>query len=295
MNLVVGATGLLGSEICRQLRERGEPVAALVRGTSAPEKLDALRALGAEIRIGDLRSPASLAEACAGADAVLSTANSLMSLAPGNGIEEVDRKGTLDLIEAARHAGVRKFVYVSLSGNLRVDSPFLRAKRAVEQQLRATPIDSTILRPSCFMEVHLSPALGFDAGNGRARVLGGGDAPISWISIRDVAWFAAASVHEPAASNATLDLGGPEALTLRQVIAIFEKLTGRTFEVDVVPVAAVEQQYRLAPDPIAKTFAALALGVAQGDRIDMTETLRRFPAALRSVGDFAGQRLPAFA
>jgi len=295
MNLVAGATGLLGSEICRLLRERGEPVTALVRRSSPPEKTERLRALGAEIRIGDLRDAASLREACAGMDAVLSTANSLLSLAPGNGIEEVDRNGTLALADAAEAAGVRKFVYVSFSGNQRVDSPFLAAKRAVEARLREARIDATILRPSCFMEVHLTPTMGFDAANGRARVFGTGDAPISWISVRDVAQFAAASLHDDAASDATIDLGGPQALSIRKVVAIFEALTGHPFQIDAVPLPAIEQQYLLAPDPISKTFAALALGVAQGDAIDMTETLRRLPIALRSVRDFAQQQLPAFA
>lgn len=64
MNLIAGATGMVGSEICRLLKAQGKPVRALVRKSSAPEKVAALRALGAEIVVGDLKDPASLAAAC---------------------------------------------------------------------------------------------------------------------------------------------------------------------------------------------------------------------------------------
>ncbi len=63
MILVVGATGHLGGEICRRLAARGLPVRGLVRPTSAPEAVSALRAIGAELIEGDLRDPASLLRA----------------------------------------------------------------------------------------------------------------------------------------------------------------------------------------------------------------------------------------
>jgi uncharacterized protein YbjT (DUF2867 family) len=59
MILVVGATGLVGSDVCRRLAARGRPVRALVRATSDPAKVDALRALGVEVAHGDLHDPAS--------------------------------------------------------------------------------------------------------------------------------------------------------------------------------------------------------------------------------------------
>src|SRR5438445_3363668 len=67
MILVVGATGLLGGEICRRLRERGHPVRALARETSDPAKVQRLTSLGAEIMRGDLKDRASLDQACRGA------------------------------------------------------------------------------------------------------------------------------------------------------------------------------------------------------------------------------------
>jgi uncharacterized protein YbjT (DUF2867 family) len=71
MNLIVGATGILGGEICRLLAEKGEPVRALVRSTSNPEKVAQLKALKAEVVIEDLKDRRSLDAACRGATAVI--------------------------------------------------------------------------------------------------------------------------------------------------------------------------------------------------------------------------------
>ena len=66
MILVAGSTGILGSEIVRQLRQQNKPVRALVRKLSDPMKVTKLRALGASIVEGDLTDPASLDPACRG-------------------------------------------------------------------------------------------------------------------------------------------------------------------------------------------------------------------------------------
>ena len=79
MNLIVGATGLLGGQICQLLAERGKPVRALVRDTSNPDKVATLRNIGAEIVLGDLKDRRSLETACRGANAVISTASSTLS------------------------------------------------------------------------------------------------------------------------------------------------------------------------------------------------------------------------
>ena len=70
MVVVAGSTGVLGFEICRRLRERGQSVRALVRVSSAPERVSALRALGCEVVTCDLKNRGSLAPACAAVDVV---------------------------------------------------------------------------------------------------------------------------------------------------------------------------------------------------------------------------------
>ncbi len=283
MNLVVGATGFLGSDICRLLVEKGQPVRALVRTTSDPARKDVLQRLGIELVEGDLQDPASLAAACQGVTAVISTASVTISRQPGDSIQAVDLEGQLNLIQAAKAAQVAQFIYVSYSRNIDVDCPLKTAKRTVEQALQESGLTYTILRPSSFMEVWLSPIVGFDAANASVTVYGAGEGKISWISLHDVAQFAVASLTNPAAQNAVLELGGPEALSPLKVIKIFEAASGKTFTVQHVPAEALQAQLDAATDPIQQSFAALMLAVTQGDEIDMRATLDRFPLSLISV------------
>jgi uncharacterized protein YbjT (DUF2867 family) len=75
--LIVGATGMVGGDICARLSTQGKDVRAMVRSTSDPAKVAGLEAAGVEIVGGDLRDRASLAAACRGVDAVVSTASSM--------------------------------------------------------------------------------------------------------------------------------------------------------------------------------------------------------------------------
>ena len=287
MNLVVGATGLLGSEICRRLTAAGKPTRALVRATSDPDKVDKLKGYGVEIAEGDVRDPASLEAACQGVTAVISTVSSMpFSYQPGeNDIQTVDSEGVMNLIEAAKAAGVEQFVYTSFT--MDNDFPLRNAKRAVERRLKDSGLTYTILRPGYFMEVWLSPAVGFDVANAKAQIYGTGEKPISSISFPDVAQFAVASLDNPAAQNATLELGGPEALSQLEMVQIFEEVSGRPFAVQHVPEEALEEQQKTATDPMQQSFSGLMRCYAQGDPIAMGETLQAFPTQLTPVRAYA--------
>jgi uncharacterized protein YbjT (DUF2867 family) len=277
MNLIVGATGLVGGEICRRLAADRKPVRALVRPAGDASRIDELRAAGAELATGDLKDPASIQAACAGATAVLSTASSVLSRQPGDTIDGVDRIGQLQLIEAAASAGVKHFVYISFSP-MAEDFALQRAKREVEQALIASGMAYTILRPTFFMEIWLSPALGFDVT---------GENPISWISFPNVAEFAVRSLDTPAAHNATFTLGGPEAISPVQVVRIFEELGGAPFTVEYVLESVLRAGKASARRALDEAFAALSLAYAHGDAIDMGATLEAMPVRLVGVREYA--------
>lgn len=287
MDLVVGATGILGTEICRRLRAKGEDVRALVRKTSDPAKVTHLESLGCQIVMGDLQDKASLNRACAGIETVISTAASTISRQPHDSLEKTDLQGQLNLIDAAERNDVKRLVLVSVSEGLEGDSKVLEGKRKVEEKLRESGVAYTILRPSCFMEIWLSPMLGFDAANRKAQIYGSGDRPVSFVSLFDVAEFAVLAAGSDAASNQTIELGGPDAVTQREVVKIFEREMGGRFEVTSVPEEVLQQQYAGAVDEYQKAFAALMLAMAAGDPIDMGSTLKRYPVKLTSVRDFA--------
>ena len=89
MDLVVGATGTLGGEICRRLAAAGKPVRALVGSTSDPVKRQNLEKLGAKLVEGDLKDRASLDRACRGAAAVITTPTSIGAKREGDTFETV--------------------------------------------------------------------------------------------------------------------------------------------------------------------------------------------------------------
>jgi uncharacterized protein YbjT (DUF2867 family) len=286
MNLIVGATGLVGGEICRRLAAQHKPVRALVRPTGDASRIDELRASGAELAPGDLKDPDSIRAACAGATAVLSTASSVLSRQPGDTIDGVDRVGQLQLVEAAKTAGVKHFVYVSFSP-MAEDFALQRAKREVERAIVASGMAYTILRPTFFMEIWLSPALGFDVAARRARIYGAGENPISWISFPNVAEFAVRSLDTAAARNAIFPLGGPQAIAPLEVVRIFEELGGAPFTVEYVMEAVLRVGMTSARRALDEAFAALSLGYAQGGAIDMRATLELMPVRLVGVREYA--------
>ncbi len=274
MILVVGATGMVGSELCRLFTTQGMPLRAMVRESSDPAKVEKLKDLGAKIVKGNLCDPDSLKAACQGAEAVICTVSAMpFCYKPGvNDIQSVDFEGVINLIEAAKVTGVKQFIYTSFSGNLDRDFPLRNAKRAVEKHLKESGLIYTILRPSMFMEVWLSPAVGFDAANAKATIYGSGEQPIAWITIPDVARFAVESLTNPAARNVVLELGGPQNLSPHEVIKLFEAAKGKSFEVTHVPPEALQAQYDGATDPMQKSFIGLMACYAQGDPIEMGGT-----------------------
>jgi uncharacterized protein YbjT (DUF2867 family) len=280
---------MVGSVICRRLVEAGMPVKALVRETSDAGKVAKLTALGIQTVVGDLRNPASLQAACQGVDTVIDTVSAMpFSYSPGqNDVQHVDVLGAKALVDAAKAAGAKHFIYTSFSGNIEADFPLCNAKREAEAYLQASGLVYTVLRPGYFMESWLSPMVGFDAANAKAAVYGSGDQPISWISFLDVAAYAVESVSNPAARNAVLELGGPEGVSPHKVIKFLEAQGGKAFEVSHVPAEALKAQMEGADDPMQKSFAGLMYGFAGGDPIDMREIQKVFAVKPTSVWDFA--------
>lgn len=233
MVLVVGATGALGSEICRRLRSDSRAVRGLIRPGSPKES--ALREIGVESSVGDLRSRASVEAACRGVTTVISTATAMGSKDKTLSLRAIDREAQLQLVEGAKASGVEQFIYISLSPHLRPSAPLVRYKREVERAVRASGMRWTILQPSVFMEVWLSSLIGWNFKAARATIFGAGTAPISWISISDVAQHAVRSIDDQRLANRDLPLGGPDALSPNDVVKIFEQMAGRRYAAKHMP------------------------------------------------------------
>ena len=266
--LVIGATGFLGMEICRRLRENDKSVKALVRRASDDAKMKALQDIGVETVTGDLKHPASLDNAMKGISIVISTASSTLSRQEGDSIETVDNAGQLNVVAAAKKAGVKHFVFISFHP-MSQEFALQTAKRTVEQSLMESGMDYTILQPTMFMEVWLSPAVGFNYPEAKATIYGEGKNKICWVSLQDVAALAVAALDNAEAVNKVFEIGGPEALSPLEVVQIFEESSGRSFTVQHVPVEALHAQKSAAPDSLSQSFTALMIAYAEEKLIPM--------------------------
>jgi uncharacterized protein YbjT (DUF2867 family) len=196
---IAGGHGQIALRLTRILSERGDDVRSLIRN---PDHADDVRAAGGDPLVCDLeqQDEHAIAEAISGADAVVFAAGA----GPGSGAE---RKGTMDLggavklIEAAKRAGIRRYVMVSSvnadpnAAGDDVFSVYLRAKGEADAELTASGLDYTIVRPGRLTD-----------GPGTGRVQLGDDVGSGEIPRDDVAAVLAAALHEPDTVGRTFEL-----------------------------------------------------------------------------------------
>ncbi len=290
MILIVGATGALGSALSKRLLEQGEPVRAMTRNT---ENAAELKALGAEIVPGDLCDPASLRRACVGVEKVVASAHSIF----GRGAEaskHVDGRGHKDLIDAAKDADARHFVYISMEGVESNPTPFARFKQEVEQYLKTSGLSFTILRPTFFMETHAHTMIGQPIlETGKATLFGKGNSPRNFVAADDVAEYALIALHDDHAKGQTIEIGGPENLTNMEVAALYEKLAGRTAKVSHMPRMALRVMSGLLRPfhPGLSQVMKFSLWADTSDQtFDPGETLKQYPMELTRLEDWARER-----
>lgn len=285
--LVAGATGLLGNEICRQLTLKNLSVKAMVRATTASDKKEKLTQLGIQVVQGDLRNKETFSNALQGVSTVITTVSAMpFSYQPGeNDLQLVDENGTINLIDAAKAAGAKHFIYTSIPLS-DFESPLSKIKRKVENHLRQSGLTYTILRANAFMQVWLSAAVGFDATNGKVNICGAGTNPLAYISIGDLAKFAVEGITHPAAKNAILELGGPQNISQLEAVKIFEEVFGKQIELQHIPIEALQAQFNGATDDMQKSFSAIMLDVAKGMPTDMGNVLKTFPIKMTSVREY---------
>jgi uncharacterized protein YbjT (DUF2867 family) len=236
MILVVGATGHLGGLLSKSLLNSGIHVRAFTRDA---KRAESLRLMGAQVYVGDLRDVHSLSRACRGVERVVAAAHSFM----GSGDESpkaVDGAGNQHLIDAAAAAGVQQFIYMS-AATARPDHPidFFRIKFETENHLRKSGLAFTILRPSPFMETWGALVGEPVLKNGKTKIFGRGSNPITFIAAADAAHFAGLALRRPELIGETLEIGGPEALTMNEVASAFARFSGHSLAMTHVAPAAM--------------------------------------------------------
>ncbi|HUE96030.1 MAG TPA: NAD(P)H-binding protein [Longimicrobiaceae bacterium] len=229
--LVAGGTGFVGSEIANALLDAGHVVTILSRSRPGASASGGR----AEWASGDVTNPQSLAAAVVGkqvvVDAVQFPGSPVENPKKGYTFERIDYGGTKNLVDASRAAGVDHFIDIS-GGAAAEEAPYhwQRFKWLEEQHIIASGQPYTIFRPSWAYgprDVALNRFLGFARFLPFVPVVGDGKNRINPVFVRDIGAHVAAAVGRPEARNRIFELGGPEALTMDEIVRAALRVSGR--------------------------------------------------------------------
>lgn len=232
MNVVVaGGTGLLGRAITKALLDAGHTVVVASRSQPARDPIDARASW---VR-ADVTDPSTLPAALAGADAVVDAVqfpnSPIEDPKKGLTFERIDLGGTKNLVDAAKAAGVPRFVGLSGVGAAE-DAEFhwLRYKWAEEQHVKASGVPFTMFRPSWIYgprDVSLNRFLGFARFLPFIPIVGDGKTRISALFIDDLAVHVVAAVERDDVRGRIFEIGGPDVLSMDEVVRAALKAAGK--------------------------------------------------------------------
>jgi uncharacterized protein YbjT (DUF2867 family) len=290
MILVVGATGSLGGRITRGLLAQGKKVRFLSRNNPISADLarqgrantaESLVQHGAEAVYGDLKERASLDAALAGIDTVITTATATQR-GGDDTMPAVDLQGTLNLIEAAKAAGVRHFIYVSAMGAAPDHPlPLFHIKATCEAALETSGMTYTILRPSVFMEIWIGMVVGLPLLNEQpVTLISEGDHHHNFVSEADVAAFAVTAVDNPAAANLRIEIGGPASYTWTEIVAAVGQGVGADLPVQYLPSGS---EVPFLPPAVSDLLSGME---SFESFVDMDDTASRYGITLTTLDQF---------
>ncbi len=270
--LMVGATGRHAHLVLRELTKRGVMVRALVRNQ---ERAQVARHNGAqETVIGDLREPASLTEAVAGMDGVF-------HIGPAHAAGEADMG--LAMVDAARVAGVRKFVY---SGVIHPSISAMTnhaAKLPVEEALYSSELDFSVLQPARFMQ-NFDRSWSDVVENDRLIQPYSLSSKMCSVDYRDVAEVAAMAMTGNGLSYGTFELCAPGMLDSHETAAIISEVLGRPITAVQIPLDQFASQLPEGPfrDGMKRMMAHYDRhGLPGGNALVLRAILGREPRSLK--------------
>ena len=278
MILLAGGTGRLGTKVVSVLGHRGQELRVLTRDRSRAAHLAGPRI---EIVEGDVRDLAAVRRAVAGARTVVSAIQGFAGTKNGSPAT-IDRDGNRNLILAAREARVENFVLVSVKdASPNHPAQLMRMKYAAEQDLKASGLAWTIIRPTAYMETWCEVLGRPLLDKGKTQVFGNGRNPINWVSAVDVAEFVALAAVDPKMRGEVIEVGGPDNLTMSAFADVFRKEVGSSGSVGHIPRAAMRLM-AVAMNLVNPAMGRqIQMGVIMDTRpqaFDASETRRRYPS-----------------
>jgi uncharacterized protein YbjT (DUF2867 family) len=221
MIFVTGGSGFLGSHIVKQLISEGREVRVLVRNRERAQKEGRLAGISLDWVDGDVTKPETLPAGLEGVDQIIHTA--AIAIEKGKATyEKINYEGTVNLVDAARQAGIKRFINISQLG-ASPDLPyrFLASKGRAQAYVAQSGLDWTAFRPSVIWGpedefanifarlVPITPII--------FPIIGGEEARFQPVWVEDVARAAIGALDTPDTVQKEYELGGPEVLTLEQI------------------------------------------------------------------------------
>ena len=228
MILVTGGTGFIGKALIRHLVEFGHPVRTLIRPSEKSPNLP--RGVAVDVAVSSLTDERGLRAAMVGIDTVFHLASGEWR-GPRESLMQIDIQGTRALVDTARDADVKRFFYLSHLGADRASAyPVLKAKGIAEEFIRRSDLDYTILRSAIVYGPNDSFTTGIakvlSALPGIFLLPGDGGVQLQPLWIEDLVTALSWSLEDPETLNRTIEIGGPEYLTFRQMVALIIQETG---------------------------------------------------------------------
>ncbi len=249
MNLVTGATGLLGSHIVERLRSRELPVRVLVRPNSDRRWLETQ---GVEFVAGDVTDPTSLRHACEGVDVVYHAAAKVGDWGPWPEFERITIQGTQNVIDAAAAARVRRLVHISsisvygyYTEAATIDETWptgfelyrwayysrskLEAERRALQAHQDGKLEVAVIRPAWIYgprDRTTIARLYHMVTAGRAKILGRGDNHLNLVYAGNVADAAIIAAVLPEANGQVFNCSNDGEITQREYFDLLAKACG---------------------------------------------------------------------
>jgi uncharacterized protein YbjT (DUF2867 family) len=264
--LITGASGYVGSHLTQQLVEAGLPARALVRNRKYAEKEGRLSGLQVEWAEGDITQPPSLAAAMLGVTAVIHTV--AIAIEKGEGTyERINFQGTVNMVAAAKTAGVRRFINLSqLGADSKLPYRFLASKGKAQEFVAASGLDWTAFRPSVIWGpedefantfaklVPLTPII--------FPIIGNQDSKFQPVWVEDVATSILKALDDPNTYRKEYELGGPEVLTLEEIerrtlTAIGRKRWMVRFPMPILRLAVTLMEKLLPAPPVTRSLLEL--------------------------------------